>query len=346
MSKKTTTLIIRILLFGGTAVSLYFVPWIILKAWILPLPNTVQEQLEEALDYGFEGVIVYVDEGGKKSEFYAAGWHDRDKKNPAYPEALFKIASVNKLFVAVSITKLASEGRISLDGTLDEYFPEFGGRIDNSDIITIRSMVQHRSGIPNFTDEPGFWADPPDTKEGVLELVFDKPANFEPGADYEYSNTNYFLLYELIEKASGISQYEYMKRVIFDPLGLKNTYVSLDQIDMNELMSGYYEGIPEDMKYENYGSMISSAEDLGIFLRALNDGSVFGPGERDIYASIYEFNHTGLIPGYQTIAEYHEDMDTVVIQFTNTTDFNGYNWNLSEVIYNRIIKILRKQRSS
>jgi len=111
MTKKNAKLISRILLFGGTAISLYFVPWIVLKAWILPLPNTVQEQLEEALDYGFEGVIVYVDEGGKDPAFYAAGWHDRDSKIPAYPEALFKIASVNKLFVAVSITKLGSEGK-------------------------------------------------------------------------------------------------------------------------------------------------------------------------------------------------------------------------------------------
>jgi len=88
--------------------------------------------------------------------------------------------------------------------------------------------------------------------------------------------------------------------------------------------------------------MLATAEDLGKFIRALNDGSVFkDEKEKNIYSSIYKFEHTGLIPGYQTIAEYDKEIDAVVIQFTNTVDFEGYNWNLSEVIYGRIIKILK-----
>jgi hypothetical protein len=89
--------------------------------------------------------------------------------------------------------------------------------------------------------------------------------------------------------------------------------------------------------------MVATAEDVGTFLRALNDGSLFEKGEQEIYSSIYVYDHTGLIPGYQSIAKYHKDIDTVVIQFTSTTNFDGYNWNLSEVVYSRIVKILRKQ---
>lgn len=74
--------------------------------------------------------------------------------------------------------------------------------------------------------------------------------------------------------------------------------------------------------------MLATAEDLGKFIRALNDGSVFqDKKEQEIYTSIYEYGHTGLIPGYQTIAKYHKDIDAVVIQFTNTVDCEGYNWN-------------------
>ena len=62
-----------------------------------------------------------------------------------------------------------------------------------------------------------------------------------------------------------------------------------------------------------------------------------------IYSSIYEYGHTGLIPGYQTIAKYHKDLDMVVIQFTNTVNFEGYNWNMSEIMYNRILKIVKKK---
>ena len=57
------------------------------------------------------------------------------------------------------------------------------------------------------------------------------------------------------------------------------------------------------------------------------------------------YKHTGLIPGYQSIAEYHPEIDAVIIQFTNTTDFDGYNWNLSEIIYNRIVKIVKKKKA-
>ncbi len=89
--------------------------------------------------------------------------------------------------------------------------------------------------------------------------------------------------------------------------------------------------------------MLATAEDLGKFIRALNDGSVFKNKEEEIYSSIYKYEHTGLIPGYQTIAKYHKDIDAVVIQFTNITNFDGYNWNLSEIMYNRIVKIIRNK---
>ena len=156
MTKKQTTLIVRIVLLIGTIISLFFVPWILVKAWILPLPDTVQEQVNEAIEHKFDGIVVYVDEAGKPPAFYAAGWHDRKNKIPADPKALFKIASISKLYVAVAITKLAHAKRLSLDQTLADYFPELVGRIEYAEKITLRLMVQHRSGIPNFTDNPGF----------------------------------------------------------------------------------------------------------------------------------------------------------------------------------------------
>jgi D-alanyl-D-alanine carboxypeptidase len=93
------------------------------------------------------------------------------------------------------------------------------------------------------------------------------------------------------------------------------------------------------------GSMVATAEDVGIFMRALNDGSLFDEGEQEIYSSIYVYEHGGLLPGYQSIAEYHKDIDTVVVQFVNTTDFDGYDWDLSEIVINRIVKILRSKKS-
>jgi hypothetical protein len=91
------------------------------------------------------------------------------------------------------------------------------------------------------------------------------------------------------------------------------------------------------------GSMVATAQDVGIFLRALNDGSLLTNEEQAIYSSIYEYGHTGLLPGYQSIARYHKDIDAVVIQFVNTS--GGDMWTISEIVYNRIIKILNKDKS-
>ncbi|SOE23809.1 Beta-lactamase [Spirosomataceae bacterium TFI 002] len=325
--------------------SLYFVPWVIVKAWITPLPETVQEQLDDSITFGFDGMIVYVDQAGKPPEFYAAGYKNRAEKTPADPKSLFKIGSINKLYVAVAITKLVNSNRLSLDKTLADYFPELADRIEYSDEITLRLMVQHRSGLPIFTNHPGFWDKPQGDSIDVLEYALDLPANFKPGEDYEYCNTGYLLLARLIDKVVGYSHFQFIKEEILNPLGLKNTYGSLSEVNIDDLMSGYYVGYEEDIKANDYGSMIASAEDVGIFLRALNDGSVFKEGEQEIYSSIYEYEHGGLIPGYQCLAEYHKDIDTVVVQFMNTTDFNGYNWNLSQIFINRIVKILKRQKS-
>ncbi|MDB9726721.1 beta-lactamase family protein, partial [Flavobacteriaceae bacterium] len=128
--RKKKILIIRIILFIGTAISMFFVPWILVKAWILPLPDTVQEQVDEAIGHGFDGMIVYVDQAGKQPQFYTGGWKDREKKIPADPKSLFKIASISKLYTAVAATKLVKEKRLSFDKTLADYLPELNERIE------------------------------------------------------------------------------------------------------------------------------------------------------------------------------------------------------------------------
>jgi D-alanyl-D-alanine carboxypeptidase len=349
MKKKLTKRMLRILFILASMSSLFFVPWILIWAWILPLPDTIQEQVNEAIGHGFDGIIVYVDESDKQPAFYTAGWNDRKNKIPTYPQALFKIGSISKLYVAVAITKLVNDKILSLDKTLADYFPELVGRIDNAEKITLRLMVQHRSGIPNLTDTPNFWEDPPKNNKKALELVLDLPANFEPDENYEYSNTNYLLLSELIDKVVGYSFNQYIKEEILIPLGLNNTFCSHREVDIDNVMSGYYVGFEPDIKTNDYrlngyGSMVATAQDVGIFLRALNDGSLFDEGEQEIYSSIYVYEHTGLLPGYQSIANYHKDIDAVIIQFVNTT--GGYHWNTAEIVYRRIVKIVRSKKSS
>lgn len=325
---------------------LIFVPWTAGCAYLTPLPETVQEQVSDAINYDLDGIIVYVDKKGKAPQFYSAGWKDRDNKIPADAHALFKIASISKLYIAAATAKLVSNKNLSLDKTLADYLPEVAGRIENADQITLKMMLQHRSGIPNFIDDPKFpWTDLPAETRELLKYGLDKPADFKPNSHYRYSNTNYLLIGMILDKTLGYSHHQYIKKEILDPLKLTHTYSLLSEVDLKEVVSGYYIGYDGDLKTQNHigagGSMIATAQDVGIFLRALNDGSLLNADEQEIYFSIYVYEHTGLLPGYSSIARYHKDIDAVVIQFVNTS--GGNSWMITEIIYNRIIRILGKQ---
>ncbi|MEL6989096.1 MAG: serine hydrolase domain-containing protein, partial [Bacteroidota bacterium] len=248
----------------------------------------------------------------------------------------------SKLYDAVAVTKLVKDGRLFLDKTIADYLPELQGRIENAYKITFRLLIQHRSGIPNFTDAPDFWGAPTASYEESLALILDKPANFEPNAKYEYCNTNYLLINRIMDDVLGYNNFQFIQEEILTPLKLNNTYSSLNEVNIDKVMSGYHLGHPHDLKLDEHG-MLATAEDVGTFIRALNDGSLFEKGEKELYASIYEYEHGGWVPGYQSFAKYHKDLDAVIIEFYNTTDAKLYNWNLSEIINNRIVKILKKQ---
>lgn len=310
-----------------------------------PVPDTVQLELEDAVSHGFDGIIVYVDQSSD-SMLYSAGWKNRDKKIPADPNGLFKIASISKLYIAVATAKLVSDQKLSLDQTLAELIPDLADRIEYADEITLKLLLQHRSGIPDFIDLDFDWVTPPQENRKVLEPVLDTPAEFSPDKRHKYSNTNYLLIGEILDSVLGYSHHQYIRQEILEPLALKNTYFLLEEVDVEDIICGYhvdYEG--GDIKYVNFivpgGSMIATAQDVGIFLRALIDGTLLNDEEQDIYSSVYNYEHAGELPGYQSIARYHEDIDAVVIQFTNTS--GGNSWSKSESVYRRVIRILKKE---
>lgn len=165
----------------------------------------------------------------------------------------------------MAVTKLVGEGRLSLDKTLTDYLPKLNGRIEHANQITLRMLIQHRSGISNFTDTPDFWASPTKSYEESLALIIDQPANFEPGSDYEYCNTNYLLLNKIMDDELGYSNFQFIQEEILNPLGLENTFSSLAAVDIDDVMSGYHEGYPHDLKENDHG-MHATAEDVGLFV--------------------------------------------------------------------------------
>lgn len=341
MNKKN---IIRVIVLVTTLVSLAFVPWGLVKLIVTPTPDSMDQLTKEAIKHDLDGIIIHVNYGDR-SDQYAAGYHNRDEKIDADPKALFKIASISKLYLAAATTKLVEENSLSLDDTLADLLPEMVGRIENADKITLRLLLNHRSGIPNFTDIPDFpWDDPPKTNKATLKMVLDKPADFEPDQKYKYSNTNYVLLGDILNKTLGYSHHDYINEEILKPLGLKNTYNLLSDTEIDKVMSGYFIGYQPDIKTYDYinpsGSMVATAEDVAIFMRALNDGSLLGEKGQEIYESVYTLEHTGLLPGYQSITRYHKDIDAVVVLFINTS--GGDSWSKAEIIYKKILKSLKK----
>jgi CubicO group peptidase (beta-lactamase class C family) len=264
---------------------------------------------------------------------------------------LFKIESISKLYIAAATTKMIANQSLSLDNTLTELLPDLAKGIEYSDQITLRMLLQHRSGIPDYADNPDYPWDSPFTKNSeVYALVLGQPADFKPGKKYRYSNTNYLLIGEILDRTLGYSHHQYIQDEILNPLGLKNTYNLLSDVDIDDVMSGYYVGYEDDIKSTDFihpgGSMVATAEDVGIFLRALIDGTLFTDDEQAIYSSVYEYEHTGLLPGYQSIARYHEDIDAVVVQFANTSADGFRYWFEFEKVYNRIVKVLEKEQSN
>lgn len=308
-----------------------------------PLPDTVEMEMEDAVDRGFDGIIVYVNQSGKSS-FYSAGWKNREDQIPADPHALFKIGSISKLYIAAATTKLIADQALSLDNTLEQLIPEVAGRIENADEITLRMMVQHRSGIPEYIYLSDFEdSDPDEDYMTTAALIFDEPADFSPGKKYRYSNTNYLLIGEILDRTLGYTHHEYIKHEILIPLGLSNTYSLYSEVDSNDVMSGYYVGYEPDLRSIEYtrpgGSMVATAEDVGLFLRALIDGTLLNAEEQAIYSSVYAYEHTGWLNGYTSIARYHSDVDAVVVQFVNTSSVETF-WLKLDRVYNRIVKVL------
>jgi len=314
---------------------------------LLPLADTVEGELQKAVDNGFDGIIVYVNQGGKAS-YYSAGWNNRENQIPTNPHDLFKIASISKLYIAAATTKLVVAEQLSLDQTLAELLPEVTGKIEYADEITLRMMLQHRSGLIDYGFEPEVEGETVEDYLSFAARIYDKPARFKPNKKYAYSNTNYLLIGEILDRSLGYSHHDFIQTEILTPLGLVNTYNVYSQADSNQVMSGYLIDWEPDLKSWDFplpgGSMVASAEDVGLFLRALIDGTLFTEEEQAVYASVYEYEHTGWLPGYTSIARYHPDIDAIVVQFVNTSKGEMFWLNLNRV-YGRIVQVLEKNDS-
>ncbi|MGW5266248.1 serine hydrolase domain-containing protein [Microbispora sp. NPDC004025] len=259
----------------------------------------LQKIIEEMVDSGFVGVSLRVhDERGE----WTGGAGARELGQAAEPpvNGHVRIGSNTKTFVATLVLRLVAEGKIELDTPVDDYLPEFG--LDRR--ITVRMLLQHTSGVFNFTGEyfedgtfvPGIPATPAGKEwvdnrfttyrpQELVRLALSKPARFEPGTDWSYSNTNYVLARLLIEKVTGRPVAEEMQRLILGPLGLSGTIQPTSEQDIPEPHAHAYYRYEEDGRTRTVdvtrhnpswissgGDMISTTHDLHTFISALCGG--------------------------------------------------------------------------
>ncbi len=283
-------------------------------------------------------------------------------------DAQFGIGSVTKQFTAAAILKLVEAGKISLEDDFTDFLTfDTKGRK-----ITINHLLNHTSGIPSYTDFSElrllFVHEHP--RDTLVKLVEQYDFNFEPGEALIYNNSAYFFLGLIIEKVSGMTFEEFLKKEIFDPIGMENTnYCSNTEVVTNKAYGYSYsqEGLQQAPYLNQHwpyaaGSLCSTAEDLLKWMRALHNGKVFSEslyqllitpdqlndGTKVHYAKglvnysnfgHQEIAHGGTINGFRSDTRYFPDEDLYIICLINTTGPKGGDFFADEITW----KLLTKQ---
>ncbi|MFI0982659.1 serine hydrolase domain-containing protein [Streptomyces sp. NPDC021093] len=257
----------------------------------------LQNALQSFVDSGFAGIQLRVhDARGEWTGSAGVAELGGHAKPPT--DGHFWVGSTTKTFVATLVLQLVADGVIALDSPVADHLPRFG--LDPR--ITVRMLLQHTSGLYNYTGEPGpggtFVPGIPATgKEWVdnrfhtyrpqelVRFALSEPARFAPGTDFGYSNTNYTLALLLIEEVTGRPYAEEMRRRILDPLGLSGTVVPGASPELPEPHAHGYCRYQDadgwqtaDVTRQNLsllagaGDMISTTQDLHTFVSALMGG--------------------------------------------------------------------------
>ncbi|MBN8731955.1 MAG: serine hydrolase [Acidobacteria bacterium] len=231
-----------------------------------------------ARDGHFSGTVLVVKDG---KPLLRKGWGmaNREWNIPNAPDTRFRLGSITKQFTAAAILTLAEQGKLSLQDPVNKFYAEAPAAWEK---ITIHHLLNHTSGIVSYTGLPGFFQKESMTARTpaeIVKLTQDKPLEFEPGSKMKYNNSGYILLGYVIEKVSGMPYDEYLKKNLFEPLGLKDTGYDWNQAIIARRASGYQ----PDGKHAAYldmslpyaaGSLYSTVDDLAVWAAALESGKV------------------------------------------------------------------------
>jgi D-alanyl-D-alanine carboxypeptidase len=278
-------------------------------------PDALQRKLDGLVEKdGFPAALAAVRDGKGRTRHYTAGVADLTTKEEVPVDGRVRIASNTKMFTAVVVLQLVGEGEVDLDEPIETYLPKVvrGKGIDGRR-ITVRQLLQHTSGLPNYTrwmpsifKGRNVYRSPQD----LLDMAFAHKASFAPGTSWEYSNTNYVLAGLLIEKVTGRPVAEVVTDRVIEPIGLRDTYWpgKGDRTIRGRHPRGYGSEKPggklKDITNLDpswgwaAGQLIGTPSDLNRFMTALMGGKLLKPEQ------LAAMKHTMKAPGFPAGWEY------------------------------------------
>ncbi len=260
------------------------------------LQESIQAMLEE---YGFAGVYRMSRDGKVVCE--GANGVIGSGGEAITLDNLFPIASISKQFCATCILLLRDEGKLSLDDTLDKYYPAYARGGD----ITLKQMLTMRSGIDNYVSNDGSGFDAyidydfgenaseEHNHQAVRDWIFGRPLLFEPGEGFYYSDSNYFLLAEIVQTLSGKPYGDVLRERIFDPLGMNDTGVCEELAHAEKTVppvsddpDGHKEIYTVGATFGN-GGIITTAADMDKWLTSLRENTILSEKSKKEMTTVY-----------------------------------------------------------
>lgn len=252
------------------------------------------------------GAILLIQRQGEPLWVGASGSSNLEHQTPMRTNTPFRVGSITKTFVATAVLHLVEQGKLNFDDKLSERLPKVVGKIPKAEKITVRHLLGHLSGIFDPANESKRYQleivndpahiDAMSIDELMEEYVFGKPLHFEPGTAYSYSNTNFWLLGQIIEDVTHKTLHKVLDELIFTPLELTGTY--LEKRDYRNVARGYadlygdgklldvsrWDRADTDGKAD--GGIISTVVDLMKFLQALMAGEIISPASVDLMKQV------------------------------------------------------------
>ncbi len=280
------------------------------------------------------------------------GYTDSDKSKAISPNNLFILGSVTKTWIATMILQLVEEDRIDLNGSIAKYLPEPIAMVlfrEYSQDITVYQLLSHRSGIYNyfrtsFLNMLKTQTEHHYTPLEIITMTVDQGyVVFEPGQQYDYSNSNYILLGCILENVCGKPLNNILRERIYDKINLQNTFLQDFDHYSREIAHGYQAGVDGSRIHGSAGwaagALLSTPKDLSTFMRTLMDGELFQndstlirmqtPSENSDYGCgmitmVHEdygrvYYHSGGLIGFVCFMFYFEDLDIVISGFITAT---------------------------